>query len=123
MTATRRAVQTSVGGEAAGRFNDAYTFALGRYVLSPSESLLRRAYELGREAVQSDLGVLDIAVAHHGALRFAVGRRGDDAERVVAAAEAFLLEALSAFEMVQRGFRESQEVARQERRQAAMLRQ
>jgi hypothetical protein len=119
----RRPVARTPAGEQADRFCEAYAFSLGRYVSSPSESLLRRAYELGREAVQCDLGVLDIAVAHHGALRFALAHRGDDAASVVAAAEAFFLEALSAFEMVQRGFRESQQIARQERRQAAILRQ
>src|SRR4051794_27614609 len=123
MTATRRAAQTSVGGAAAGRFNDAYAFALGRYVSSPSESLLRHAYELGREAVQSDLGVLDLAVAHHGAMRRAVDAGEGEAASVVAAAEGFFLEAVSAFEMVQRGFREAQALATQELRQAAILRQ
>ena len=122
MTAARSDARVPAG-EQAERFCEAYAFSLGRYVASPSESLLRRAYELGRQAVESDLGALEIAVAHHGALRFALAHRGDDAESVVAAAEAFFLEALSAFEMVQRGFRESQQIARQERRQAAILRQ
>ncbi len=103
-----------------------YERALGTYVARPDEQTLRPAYELGREAVRLGLGILDLAAAHHDALRAALARRAEtlaDADRLVSLAGEFAAESLSAFEMVQRGFREVQDAALAERRQAAMLRQ
>lgn len=103
-----------------------YERALGAYVARPDEQTLRPAYELGRDAVRLGLGILQLAAAHHDALRAALARRAEtlaDADRVVSLAGEFAAESLSAFEMVQRGFREVQAAAIAELRQAAMLRQ
>ena len=88
----------------------------------PDERRRSVAYELGRDAVTAELSVLDLAVAHHDALEVALAS-ADDAPSVVAAAGDFFLEALAAYEMVQRGYREAQEAAAVERRQAELLRQ
>jgi transcriptional regulator with GAF, ATPase, and Fis domain len=108
-----------------GRFDGAYLESLRDYICELNEITLRRAYELGREAVRRELSVLDLAVAHHDALA-AVLPMGDDAdnhEQIVRAAGDFFLESISAFEMVQRGFREARDAAMLERRHAEMLRQ
>src|SRR5690349_155068 len=103
----------------------AYAFAFRRYVQAPNEHGLQAAYELGRTAVHAEHSLLDLAVAHHAALRAAL--RSADSEDAVAhvtdAAADFLVEALSAYEMQGRAFRETEERARTERRQAEMVRQ
>jgi hypothetical protein len=112
------------GGFPAGakRFNAAYLASFRDYIREPCELTLRNAYELGREAVEEGLTVLDMAVAHHDALARTIGADPGD-KAVVRAAGDFFLEGLSSFEMVQRGFREERDAAALERRHAEMLRQ
>ena len=101
-----------------------YRAALGEHLGERGERTLHAAYEVGRDAVAGQLGVLDLVAIHHDVLleelRGPAARAG--AEHATRAAGEFLLEALSAFEMVQRGFREAQEAARIEHRQLALLR-
>ena len=105
-------------------FRDQYVAALTEHVRSPDEATLRVGYELGREAVSRELTVLDLAVAHHEALAAALAESAETKPRAIAEAAAdFFVESLSAFEMVQRGFREAHEVALAEQRHAAILRQ
>lgn len=106
-------------------FEKWYATAFRSYLLDGSEGTLRTAYELGRDAVERGLGVLDLAVAHHEALLEELRRAPGDAalEEVTRSATTFFIESLSAFEMVQRGFREAQESALLERRHASILRQ
>jgi hypothetical protein len=116
---------TGVGGgfpAGAKRFNAAYLASFRDYIREPCELTLRNAYELGREAVEEGLTVLDMAVAHHDALARTIGADPGD-KAVVRAAGDFFLEGLSSFEMVQRGFREERDAAALERRHAEMLRQ
>jgi hypothetical protein len=115
---------TGGGGFPAGakRFNAAYLASFRDYIREPCELTLRNAYELGREAVEEGLTVLDVAVAHHDALARTIGDDPGD-EPVVRAAGDFFLEGLSSFEMVQRGFREERDAAALERRHAELLRQ
>jgi hypothetical protein len=110
---------------AAGPFRAAYASALGDYLRDPTESSLRVAYELAREAVGLHLSVLDLAVAHQEALQSALAGASHAAEvqRVARAAGDFFLEGLSTFEMVQRGFREARQAAWLERRQTELSRQ
>ncbi len=106
---------------AARRFENSYREALEEFLRNRNEAELRVAYELGREAVREELSVLDLAIVHHDALLQALA--GNSPEHVTPPACGFFLEALSAFEMVQRGFREANEAAALERRHAEMLRQ
>lgn len=107
-----------------GRFQTAYAGAFRAYLLEPGEGTLRTAYELGREAVVSGLSVLDLGLVHHEVLAFELrGLDPSEVARVVQDAAGFYVEALSAFEMVQRGFREARATALLERRHAEMLRQ
>jgi Phosphoserine phosphatase RsbU, N-terminal domain/GAF domain len=109
----------------AGPFRLVYASALGHYLLDPTESALRVAYELGREAVHRQLSVLDLAVAHQEALlsELAGVSGADEVQRVAARAGDFFLESLSSFEMVQRGFKEARQAFLLERRQTALSRQ
>ncbi len=105
-------------------FRAAYAAAFRSYVDDATENNLRTAYELGREAVVRELSVLDLTLLHHDALLDALREAPTgEVERVTRAAAAFVLESLSAFEMVRRGFIEAREAALHERRNAAMLRQ
>jgi hypothetical protein len=104
------------------RFAATYLDSLREYIREPSELTLQTAYELGRDAVQQELSMLDLAIAHHDALAWMV-RRGPDNERLVHDAGNFFLESSSAFEMVQRGLRDAHDAAQLEQRHAEMLRQ
>jgi Phosphoserine phosphatase RsbU, N-terminal domain/GAF domain len=115
----------SAGPTGAGSFRATYASALGDFLRDPTETSLRVAYELGREAVSRQLSVLDLAVAHHEALLSALaGVSGDaDVQRIARAAGDFFLEGLATFEMVQRGFGEARQAASTERRQTQLSRQ
>jgi hypothetical protein len=106
-------------------FRAAYASALGDYLRDPTETSLSVAYELAREAVGRQLSVLDLAVTHQDALLSALaGVSGaEEVERIARAAGDFFLEGLSAFEMVQRGFREARLAALLERRHTELSRQ
>jgi phosphoserine phosphatase RsbU-like protein/GAF domain-containing protein len=108
---------TAGGDEIARR----YAAALHAFVGAGGEDALSAAYELGRVAVRTGVGVLDLAAAHSAALVAELAAT-DDPPATAEAAGAFFLESLSAYEMVQRVLRDSQEHARAESRQAALLR-
>ena len=109
----------------AAEFGSAYRSALARHLADRGESGLRAAYELGRDAVERGLSVLDLAAAHHDALVAALRQSSGagEIESITRAAADFFLESLSAFEMIQRGFSEAREAATLERRHAQILRQ
>jgi GAF domain-containing protein len=101
-----------------------YLAGLRAYLADPGEETLRAAYELGRETVGRERGLLDLSVAHDDALAAVLEERVGAAGTgpVVRAAGEFFLECISAFEMVQRGVRDALDSARLERRHAEMLR-
>jgi len=77
-----------------------YATALRGYLAGQGEAALTEAYELGREAYGDGLGVLDMALLHHGALGH-LAWRGTAAQkqaRMDKAAE-FFAESVSRFEM------------------------
>lgn len=95
-----------------------YCAAFTAYLADRGETALGAAYDLGREAVAAQLSVLDLAEAHHAALRATEVR---DDETLALAAD-FLRESLSMFETVHRGYIEVQEVARLEHEYVEQLR-
>lgn len=109
----------------AAHLRSSYRSAFERYLSNPSEDTLRGGYELGRDAVTREVGLVDIATVHHDAVLAALRGRSEpeQVERVMRAAGDFFLEAISAFEMVQRGYREAREATLLERRHAEILRQ
>ena len=86
-----------------------YASALADYLASGDEALLKRAYEMGREALARGGGVLEVAALHYEALAWIRAwkpAQEDDAarrERV----QAFFLDCLSPFEIAHRGFLEA----------------
>jgi hypothetical protein len=113
------------GATGTGPFRAAYASALLDYLLQPTETSLRVAYELAREAVSRSLSVLDLAVAHQEALMSVLADASDaaEAQAINRAAGDFFLEGLSTFEMVQRGFADARQAALLERRQTRLSRQ
>ncbi len=86
------------------QFARQYIPALKRYLADGSEASLETAYRLGRQAIASRLGVLDMARLYRRALED--GLIGNN-QRQFKAVETFFLETLSPFEMTHRGFRET----------------
>jgi len=88
--------------------------ALAAYVAHPNESLLVRAYELGRAAMSAGLSIPDLVAMHARALHaiLADGRGPESALPVVGIAAEFLAESLSSYEMTHRGYREAMVASR-----------
>jgi Phosphoserine phosphatase RsbU, N-terminal domain len=100
-----------------------YSAAFAAYLRDRGEQGLGAAYDLGREAVAAHLSVLDLAEAHHRALRGVLeAGSAPPTDATLQAAEAFLRESLSIFESVHRGYTEVQEVARLEHEHVMQLR-
>ena len=87
-------------------FSRRYRAALLDYLLGNGETGLSTAYELGRSAIDEDLGLLHIVRAHQRAVNSVIETTqniGDSLQRL-RAAEEFLMETLSPFEMTYRGY-------------------
>jgi PAS domain S-box-containing protein len=86
-----------------------YRDALSTYAASGEEVHLEAAYELGRNALNAGLGVLDMVRLHQEALVTLVASTSAPVAtvRLAKAVETFLLEALSPFEAAHRGFRDA----------------
>ena len=76
------------------------------YLTNRDERGLAAAYELGRQAMQRDLGLLDLVRAHNEVYLEVVSsaRHLAEAQGLARAASTFLFEAVAPFEMTQRGF-------------------
>ena len=70
----------------------------------------------------AQLSVLDLAEAHHAAVRLALAEGGRSPDATLQAAAEFLRESLSIFESVHRGYSEVREVARLEHEHVEQLR-
>src|SRR5258707_10293946 len=87
-----------------------YRSALKDFLAGDGEAALKQAYWLGRQALEREIGVLDIAACHHQALTPLLSRADASPQQrrmIIQQAGDFLAECLSPFEMAQRGFRES----------------
>jgi sigma-B regulation protein RsbU (phosphoserine phosphatase) len=86
-----------------------YGSGLREYLTEGREAGLERAYELGRMAVETDLGVLDMASIYQEALAAALQHPSNPEEtmRTMLMAAEFWTESLAPFEMTHRGFREA----------------
>lgn len=81
-----------------------YSTALKDCVSGAGEVAFAHAYELGRMAAGTGIGVVELAAIHDQALREVLGDHAPPAE-----VDQFFAEALSPFEMTHRGFREANE--------------
>ncbi|MEO5959341.1 MAG: PAS domain S-box protein [Opitutaceae bacterium] len=86
-----------------------YHSALAAYVVREREEELQRGYELGRRALERGMGMLDMVRLHQESLVKMVARDAKPfgTARQVRAVQTFLMEALSSFEVAQRGFRDA----------------
>jgi serine phosphatase RsbU (regulator of sigma subunit) len=102
-----------------------YSRAFIGYAKDKNEADLHWAYELGREAVGTHLNLLELGRIHHEALSSAFMELSTDVgiEDITRRGADFLSEALSAFEMVRRGYHEIREVAGIERQHSDQLSQ
>ncbi|MBA2463632.1 MAG: hypothetical protein H0V42_01475 [Nocardioidaceae bacterium] len=83
-----------------------YTPQFLAYLTRQDEVGLRKAYELGRNAMRRSVGLLDLVRVHNEVLLevMATTKTPESAQDMARAASAFLMEALGSFEMAQRGF-------------------
>ena len=81
-----------------------YADAFAAYLADRGERELGAAYDIGRDAVAAHLSVLDLAEAHHAALRLALADGARPGEETLQAAADFLRESLSIFESVHRDY-------------------
>jgi hypothetical protein len=93
-------------GRQALLFSRQYRAALLDYLLGSSESGRERAYELGRQAVERGLGLLQILRVHQQAVNSILEstRAVKEDLRRLKESEEFLMETLSPFEMTYRGY-------------------
>jgi serine phosphatase RsbU (regulator of sigma subunit) len=116
------AVGKNEGAARVAALAERYAEGFAAYLQEHGERELGAAYDIGREAVASQLSVLDIADAHHAALVAALAEPGADPAATLSAGADFLRESLSLFESVHRGYHEVQEVARLEHQYVEQLR-
>ncbi|MGE0030833.1 MAG: ATP-binding protein [Steroidobacteraceae bacterium] len=90
-----------------------YRLALADYLAGAGEDALLRAYEIGRLALASGIGLLEMVALHHDVLRHALARLPPDRrESAICAAEVFLIEALSPYEISQQAVSEANSILR-----------
>lgn len=91
-----------------------YAAALQAWLAGEGEASLQRAYEIGRQAVECGLGVLDIDTFHRQALVAVLerARMTQDTIRMVEMALDLRAESLAPFEMTHRSFREANDKLR-----------
>ena len=86
-----------------------YRSALRSFLDEPAEERLEQAYELGRTALASGRGILEVLETHRLALAEVHGDVGDPVRlrELDDRASAFLAECLAPFELAERGYREA----------------
>ena len=98
---------------------DEYVVALTAHVDAPGEQGLQTAYELGRAALDAQMSILDLVGTHLRARSALLHERGTGP---LGHMDAFLQEALAAFEVTQRGYVESHRSAAEARQRVELLR-
>lgn len=91
------------------RFEEQYRTSLRLFTRGGGEAALQQAYELGRQAIEAQESLLDLAAVHHKALSDLVSESngsGSSADLVRAGSQ-FLAEGLSLYEMEHRGFQDA----------------
>ena len=90
------------------RLHQDYAAAFLGFLTRRDESGLRAAYELGRRAVSDPVGLLNLVHVHHEVLMevLRTARTPEELRDIGHAAAAFLVDALTSFQMTQRGYLE-----------------
>ncbi len=94
-----------------------YAPAFLAYLSRPDEKGLAAAYELGRRAMRTEVGLLAVVRVHSQLLLEVLesARDVEEARQLAENASTFLVEALASFEMTQRGFMAGEAMTSQER--------
>jgi signal transduction histidine kinase len=89
--------------------SEQYAVTLKEYLADPkSEIALNKAYEIGRDAINVGMGLLDMVTLYHDALCHTIAQQPAVRHQgLIEAAIAFFAENLSSFEMQLRGYREN----------------
>jgi signal transduction histidine kinase len=87
--------------------HDMYRTALKSYLADGGEAPLHEAYELGRQAMGSGVGLLGLVNIHHTALTALIRESPGDMAQRLEGSYRFLVESMSPFEMMQIGHQES----------------
>lgn len=95
-----------------------YREALERHIAAPDEGSLALAYELGREAIEDGMSLLDLHWMHQASLEHVLAEATRVADEVLPRAAGFLVEALSPYEMAYRGFQEANRELKASREEA-----
>jgi phosphoserine phosphatase RsbU-like protein len=97
--------QTGFFSRRSALFSRRYRAALLDYLLGSGETGLLHAYALGRTAIDEGFGPLQILWAHHRAVNAVLeSSHNANENNRLKAAEDFLMETLSPFEMTYRGY-------------------
>jgi two-component system, chemotaxis family, sensor kinase Cph1 len=96
-------------------FEEEYRSGLSLYTEAGGEAALGRAYELGRQALQQQLSVVELASLHHRAVIDLVRAAETEAqkEELLRTSAEFLAECVSPYEMAHRGFQDAVKALRQ----------
>jgi signal transduction histidine kinase len=96
-------------GRKRATFSENYSSALDSYLTRQDESVLRQAYELGREAMTRGTSLVELALIHQEALFLSLRKKTNRArmDRLAPLGNEFLAEVLSPYEMAHRGFQEA----------------
>src|SRR3954471_5931713 len=96
--------QTIIMSRRSVLFSRRYRAALLDYLLGNGETGLSRAYDLGRIAIDEGIGLLHVLWAHQTAVNAVLETMDKvNGRKKLNAAEGFLMETLSPFEMIYRG--------------------
>ncbi len=96
-------------------FEEEYRSGLSRYSEGGGEAALGRAYDLGRQALEQQLSVVELASLHHRAVIDLVRTTENDTqkEELLRTSAEFLAECVSPYEMAHRGFQDAVKALRQ----------
>jgi signal transduction histidine kinase len=87
--------------------DDSYRTALREYLTQGGEAPLLQAYELGRQALDSGIGLLGLVNIHESAVAEVITKSNGQTAQHLHGAHHFLLESMAPFEMMQIGHREA----------------
>ncbi len=96
-------------------FEEEYRSGLSRYSEGGGEAALGRAYDLGRQALEQQLSVVELASLHHRAVIDLVRTTENEThkEELLRTSAEFLAECVSPYEMAHRGFQDAVKALRQ----------
>jgi signal transduction histidine kinase len=87
--------------------DESYRAALREYLTQGGEAPLLQAYELGRQALDSGIGLLGLVNIHESAVAEVIAKSNGQTAQHLHGAHHFLLESMAPFEMMQIGHREA----------------